>query len=195
MAVHQDEVVSIASEHCPTGPEPKPHSLLAPGPSGLLTPPAVTSPLPVFSIPDIPLVGTPLLGHCFAGLNIPPKGKQDHTPSNSPDHPDIKGTHITSPEIKVRSEYSSTWGDDNMPDQTPETGLTLDNHNESPPDLPPVPLEGWLTQMMMQWQAAPRALETECPQTPVCPEEAWWTLTWTLLLGIASPAQTLIRYP
>ena len=63
-----------------------------------------------------------------------------------------------------------------------------------PPALPPVSLEGWLTPMMMWQQAAPRALETKCPQTPVCLEEAQWTLTWTLPLEIASPAWTLMRY-
>ena len=49
--------------------------------------------------------------------------------------------------------------------------------------------------MMMQQQTASRALETKCPQTPDHVEEAQWTPTWTLLLGIASPAQTPMRYP
>ena len=40
-------------------------------------------------------------------------------------------------------------------------GLTVDNHNESPPALPPVPLEDQLTPVMMQWQAAHRPPETK----------------------------------
>ena len=74
-----------------------------------------------FSIPDIHLDGTPLLGCSLASLNIPPKGKQDHTSSDSPDHPHINRTNITSPEVEVGSEHSSTWGNDHMPNPTPET--------------------------------------------------------------------------
>ena len=75
MAAYQEEGVSIAYEPCPTASEPEPHSLPVPGPSGVLTPTSAMSPLPVFSIPDIPLDGTSLLGCSFAGLTIPQKGK------------------------------------------------------------------------------------------------------------------------
>ena len=102
-AAQQDEGISIVSKACPTVPEP--HSLPVPGPSGVLTPPP-----PVSSLPDIPLEGIPLLGCPFAGLTIPPLGKWDHSPSDSPDCLHIKRTHITSPEVVVRSEHSSTWG-------------------------------------------------------------------------------------
>ena len=131
MAIHQDEGISIASEPCPTVPEPEPHSSLAPGPSGVLTPPSVMSPLPVFSIPDIPLDGTPLLGCSSAGLTIPPKGKWDHTPSDSPDHPHIKRTHITSPDVGVEHEHSSTQGNDHTPNPTPETRTDSGQPQES----------------------------------------------------------------
>ena len=188
MATHQDKGISIASEPCPTAPEPESLSLLVPGPSGVLTTPPVMSPLPVFSIPDIPLDGTPLLGCSFAGLTFPPKGKWDHSPSYSPDHLHVKRTHVTSPEGEVGSERSSTWGDDHTSNPTPETRTDLDNNDESPTSLPLVPLEGWPTPVVMWQQAAPRILETNCPQTLVCPEEAQWALTWTLLLKIASPA-------
>ena len=108
MDIHEDEGISIASKICPTVPEPEPHGSLAPGPSGFLTPLLVMSPLPMFSIPDIPLDGTPLLGCSFAGQAIPQKGKWDHTPSDSPNHPHIKRICITSPEVEVGSEQSST---------------------------------------------------------------------------------------
>ena len=35
MAVQQDKGISIISRPCPTAPEPEPHGLLVPGPSGL----------------------------------------------------------------------------------------------------------------------------------------------------------------
>ena len=120
MADHQDKGISIVSEPCPTAPDPEPCTLLFPGPSGGLTPPLVMLPLPVFSIPDILLDGTSLLGHSLAGLTIPPKGKQDHSPSDSPDRLHIRRTCIASSEVEVRSEHSSTWGDNHMPDPTPE---------------------------------------------------------------------------
>ena len=75
VAAHQDESISIASEPCPTVLDPEPHGLPVPDPSGSLIPPPVMSPLPVYSIPDIPLDGTPLLGCSLAGQTIPPKEK------------------------------------------------------------------------------------------------------------------------
>ena len=84
-------------------------------------PPLVTSPPPVSSLPDFSLEGTPLLGCSFAGLTIPPKGKQGHSPSDSPSHLHIKRTHITSPEVELGSEHSLTLGDDHTPNLTPKT--------------------------------------------------------------------------
>ena len=78
MATEQDEGIPIISGPCPT--VPKPQCLPVPGPSGVLTPPPVTFPLPASSLPDIPLAGTPLLGCPFADLAIPLKGKWDHSP-------------------------------------------------------------------------------------------------------------------
>ena len=121
MASQQDKGISIVCESCPTAPKPEPCGSLVPGPSGVPTPPPAMSPLPVSSLPDIPFNGTPLLGCSFAGLTIPPKGKWDHSPSDSPNHLHIKRTHITSSEVKVRCEHSPTRGDDHMPDPTPET--------------------------------------------------------------------------
>ena len=113
-ATHQDEGVSIASD-------PEPCGLPVPDPSGVLSPPLAMSLLPVFSIPDIPLDGTPWLGHSFAGLTILPKGNLDHSPSDSPDHLYMNRNSVTSPEVKVRSKHSSIWGDDHTPNPTPET--------------------------------------------------------------------------
>ena len=119
MAAQQDEGVSIVSRPCLTVLEPHGSPVL--GPSGVLTTSLATSPPPVSSLPDIPLEGTSLLGCSFAGLTIPPKGKWDHSPSDSPNHLHIKRTHVTSPEVEVGSEHSSTWSNDHTPDLTSET--------------------------------------------------------------------------
>ena len=105
-AAQQDNGIPNVSMPCHTVPVP--HGSPVPGPSGVLTSPLVTSPLLVPSLPDIPLAGTPLLGHPFADLFLPSKGKWDHSPSDLPNHLHAKRTCITSPEIEVRSEHSST---------------------------------------------------------------------------------------
>ena len=109
MATQWDEGISIVSGFCPTVPEPEPCGSPVPGLSGVPTPP------PVSSLPDIPLAGNPLLGCPFAGLAIPSKEKWDHSPSDLPNHLHVKRTHITSPEVEVRSEHSSTQGNKHMP--------------------------------------------------------------------------------
>ena len=68
-----------------------------------------------------PWMVLPLLGHSFTGLTIPPKGKWDHTPGDSPDHPHINRTCITCPEVEVGIEHNSIWGSEDMPNPTPET--------------------------------------------------------------------------
>ena len=120
-AAQQDKGILIISRPCPTVPEPEPHDSPVLGPSGVLTPPPVTFPLPVSSLPDIPLAGTPLLGYPFADLAIPSKGKQDHSPRDSSNCLHAKRTHITSPEVEVGSDHSSTQGNNHMPDLTLET--------------------------------------------------------------------------
>ena len=100
-AHHQDKGIFIASMPCPTVPKPEPYSSPVPDPSGVLTPPLVMSPLPVFPIPDIPLDGTSLLGCSFAVLTISPKGKWDHSTSDSPNHLHVKRSHVTSPEVNI----------------------------------------------------------------------------------------------
>ena len=120
MAAHQDEGVSSASEpyplHCAWASQ-------LTGSRSIWGSDSSTGNVPStgVSIPDIPLDSTPLLGHSLASLTIPLKGKWDHSLSDSPNHLCIKRTRITSPEVKVRSEYSSTQGDNHMPDPTPET--------------------------------------------------------------------------
>ena len=78
IAAQQDKGIPTISEPCPTTsePEPKPHGSPAPGCSDGLTSPPGTPPLPVSSLPDISLAGTPLVGHSFSDfLAIPSQRK------------------------------------------------------------------------------------------------------------------------
>ena len=54
----------------------KPEGSLPPGPSSSPTHAPGTSPLPVPPLPDIPFVGTPLLGHPFAEFLANPTQKK-----------------------------------------------------------------------------------------------------------------------
>ena len=63
------EGVPSMSELHPMEPEPEPYCSPAPGPSRVLTSPPGTSPPLVSSTPDIPLLGTPLVGHSFPYLS------------------------------------------------------------------------------------------------------------------------------
>ena len=103
--------------------EPEPDDSLAPGPLDGLTPPPGTSPLPVSSLPGIPLACTLLLGHPFSDfLATQSQSKQDHSPCSSLDHLHTKRTHVCSPEVEVRFESSSSWGDQDTLELVPETG-------------------------------------------------------------------------
>ena len=76
IAAQQDEDIPTISKPCATASEPEsePHGSLAPGPSSGLTLLPGTLTLPVSSLPDIPLAGTPLVVHLFSDfLAIPLK--------------------------------------------------------------------------------------------------------------------------
>ena len=118
------------SEPCPT----EPHGSLASGPSRYVTPPPGTSPLLVSSLPNIPcqVLQSPA-NHLLTG-------KWDHSPSGSPDYPQTKETQVTSPKVKVGSEHSSTWGNNHMPNLTPETrtGSGQQRQESSSPSSSPI---------------------------------------------------------
>ena len=65
IAAQQDKGIPTVSEPSPTAPEPEPHGSSNPGLSGGLTLPTGTPPLPVSSLPDMPLAGTPWWGTIF----------------------------------------------------------------------------------------------------------------------------------
>ena len=125
IAAQQDECLPTVPEPCPTvsEPKPEPHGSPVPGPSGGLTPPPGTCPLPVSSLPDIPLAGTSLVRYPFSGfLAIPSQGKWDHSPSGSLDHQHTKRTCVCSPEVEAGVESSSSQGDQDALELVPETG-------------------------------------------------------------------------
>ena len=66
IAAQQDEGIPTVSEPCLTAHEPELCGSPVPGPSGGLTLPPGTPPLPVSPLPDIPLAGTPMLGNPFS---------------------------------------------------------------------------------------------------------------------------------
>ena len=140
-----------------------------------------------------------LLEHSFAGLTIPPEGKVGpYSQWLTQTHPHIMRIHVTSPEVGVGSEHSSTQGAMTIcPTQAPDTRTNSGQpqwESLSPSSSPTRGLANPNNDVAVAGSLK-SALETECPQSPVHPEEAQWTPTWTLFPGIASPAWTLMRYP
>ena len=89
-----------------TALRPKGSPVLYPSSSSDL--PSGTPPPLLPLLPDIPFVGTPPVGCPFPGLITSPISKKwDHSSSDSLHNHHSKKTHISSPEVEVRSEHSS----------------------------------------------------------------------------------------
>ena len=93
----------------------EPEGSLALGPSSSPAYPTGTLPPLVSLLLDIPFVGTPPVGHPFPGFIASPTLKKWDCSSSTSlnDHHD-KRTCIGSPEVEIRSEHSSAWGNENM---------------------------------------------------------------------------------
>ena len=111
-----------------------------PGPSNS---PAYFSetPSPIIPLlPDLPFMGTPLMGCPFTEfLATSTQKKWDHSPSSSFDHHCSKRTCIDSQEVKTGSNHSSTWGNGNTPGLIPEAGPSSEQWEQktaSPPSSP-----------------------------------------------------------
>ena len=121
-AAQQDENIPTVPQPCPTAPKPESYGSPTPGTFGSPIPPPRASPLPVSSLPDIPLVGTPLVGCPFSDfLAVSSEGKQSHPPSSSPGHHDPRKTYVCSPEVEVGVESSFSWGKQDTPELVPES--------------------------------------------------------------------------
>ena len=102
---------------------PEPEESTTPGPSSS---PACLSetPHPIISLfPDLPFMCTAPVGCPFAEfLAISTQKKWGCSSRSSLDQHCSKRTCVDSQEVKARSDHSSTWGDDNMPELVPEAG-------------------------------------------------------------------------
>ena len=105
---------------------PKPEESPALGSSSSPAHPTGTPPSLIPLLPDIPFISNPPVGNPFPGFIASPTLKEwDFSISGSlSDHCD-KRTLIGSPEVKVRSEHSSAWGDKNTSTLVPETGTSF----------------------------------------------------------------------
>ena len=110
-----------------TATPPELEGSLASDPSSSPAHPIGTPPPLIPLLPVIPFVGTPPVGHSFPGFTASstPKKQDESSSSSLSDHHD-KRTCIGSPEIEVRSEHSSPWGDENMPKLVPEAGPSFE---------------------------------------------------------------------
>ena len=101
--------------------------LPAPGPSSSLAHLTGTLPSLVPLLLDIPFVGTPPVGCLFPWFIASPTLKKCiWSSSGSLSDYHNKRTHIGSPEVEVRSEHSSAWGDENISELVPEAGPSFE---------------------------------------------------------------------
>ena len=133
----------------------KPEGSLVPGPSSSPACPPRTLPLPIPPLLDIPFVGPPLVGCPFAEfLAVHTQRKWDHSPSGSlSDHHD-KRTHVNSQEVKVRSEHSSAWGDEDMSKVVLEAQPSFNQQQGQEPTSSPLPVQPGPSLILMTalWQ-------------------------------------------
>ena len=161
-------------------------------------------PLPVPPMLDIPFVGTPTVSFPFAGFMVNPMHiKGDCSLSGTPGDQCRKQIHVDSQDIEVRSEHSSTKGDQNPPKWYQRLGLVLTHRGRELPVLLSVQPRPPLIPMMVQWwkplgapgirtvRVMPTTVEFHLTQTH--PERTWPTQIWSQPLGIVWPVQTWMR--
>ena len=115
-AAQQDDCIPTTPDHCCTASEldPEPCGLTSIWPfwwsNSSTRDFTSTSVLPTrYSLGMHSLNGAPF----FQSPSHPLTEQVDHSPSGPPDHSHTKRTHVCSPEIEVRVESSSAWGNQN----------------------------------------------------------------------------------
>ena len=102
---------------------PKPEESTTPGPSRSPACHSETPPPIIPLLPDLPLMGSPPVGHPFAEyLATSTQKKQGHSTHGSLDLHHSKRICVNSQEVKAWSDHSSIWGNDNTPEPVPEAG-------------------------------------------------------------------------
>ena len=119
--------------------EPEGSSAL--NPSSSLVHTTGTPPALIPLLPDIPLCRHSPSRGLFPGFIASPTPKKwDHFSGGSLGNHCYKRTHISSPEVEVRSEHSSAWGDKNIPNWCWRLDAALNNEGRKLPVPPPVQL-------------------------------------------------------
>ena len=81
-------------------------------------------PLPIFSMLDIPLIGTPPVGHSLIRFIIDPlHKKQDHSPISAPDSQPGEMAHAETTEANVSSGHRTVQGTGELPEMPPEVPI------------------------------------------------------------------------
>ena len=110
---------------------PRPEKPPAPGFSSSPTHLTETPPV-ILLLPDLPFVGSPHVRHpFFESAAGPLQEKWDHSPIGSFGDYFGKRTLVHSPEVEVRGEHCSTWGDQTKPELVPEAGTEVSNESRN----------------------------------------------------------------
>ena len=170
---------------------PKPQGSPALGPSSSPAHPTGILPPLVPLLLDIPFVGIPQ-GEPISLVH-------------SWSHPEIAGLLLQQftlwslwqedPEVGVRTEQSSAWGDKNMPKLVLGVWSSIEQWEQEPVSPPSVQLGSPLIQKLELWQEAERVPGIRPHQTQSHQGRIWMTLIWTQSPETASHAQTQMRWP
>ena len=121
---------------------PEPEGSQAPDPSDCPPHQPLSSDFtsPSTPLPDIPFVGTTLVGCPFAGfIANPTQKKWDCSSSSSISHHCNKRTHVNSQEVEDKSEHSSTQGKEDMPTLASEVRPSSKPQGQEPTSPPSSP--------------------------------------------------------
>ena len=103
----------------------------------------------------------------------------DHSSSSSLGNHCDKRTCISFQEVEARSEHSSAWTNENMPELVLEVRPSHEQQGQEPSSPLPVQLGLPLILMMGLWQEAQRVLEIRSHWAQNCQGRMWLTLMWT----------------
>ena len=158
--------------------------------------PPGTLPLAVPPLPDIPFIGTPLVGHPFAEfLDIPTQKKWDCPSSCLLSNHHDKRTYINFQEVEARSEHSSAPGDEDMPKLVSEAGPSFKQQQGQEPTSPSsCPTRALLILMTVLQQEAQGVPVIRPHLTQTHPGMMWLTLIWVQPPGTTSLAQTQMKW-
>ena len=139
------------------------------------------TPLPIIPLlPDLPFMGTPLVGYTFDEFLATSRQKKwHHSPSGSLDHQCSKRTGFASEEVKTGSDHSSTQDEGNMLGLILEAGPSSGQYEKETSSPLSCPSRAMADPDDVTAVESFQALGIKSHWTLAHPKKMWKMLTWT----------------